>query len=143
VQRDDFNALVEKARANHPRWFELERDAPADEQRVRDVELAMGVQLPEAYRSFLLDHGGGYFAFVFVFGVDADSDWFIVERNRERPPSFLAVTDPGTGDLCGFIVDAQGRCSSEVTVLDHETHAVSDTGFADFYEMIAARALET
>lgn len=139
--RDEFNALIEKATTDHPHWFQLERDAPAEEPDVREAERQMGVELPAEYRHFLVDHGGGYFAFAFVFGVDSTSDWFVVERNHPRLASFLAVSDPGTGDLYGFRVDERGRCGREVVVFEHETGGVRATSFVDFYEMMEAIGL--
>lgn len=142
MQREEFNALVEKAKENHPRWFELERDGPASDQEIAEAERLLGVELPDEYRSFLRDHGGGYFAFAFVFGVAATSDWFVVEKNRARASAFLAISDPGTGDVYGFCLTDEHRCSREISVLDHETNTIKEAAYADLYEMLVVHALQ-
>lgn len=122
-------------------WFELESDAPATEREITAVEASLGATLPDAYKSFLREFGGGYFAFGNVFSV-SESEWNIVRRNEDISiPGFIAISDNGTGDYYGFKV-SNGACGDEVYVWDHEqpTH-IRPTDFGNVLEMLDHVAL--
>ncbi len=140
MDRHEFRLRVEAARSENPVWFGLEGDPPATKEEVLDAETALGVRFPEAYREFLEDYGGGYFALANVFSVKAESEWNVVERNRDAHfvgGGFLAVSDNGVGDYYGFQV-VRGECQSPLMLWNHEEEGrISPTSFRNLYEFLA------
>jgi hypothetical protein len=137
----EFRSLVSSLRAENPIWFALETDPPATEQQIRAAEERLNVTLPESYKSFLREYGGGYFAFGNVFSVAEGSDWNIEARNGEHGvDELIAFSDNGVGDYFCFRTK-DGRCGEQVVFLDHETGSVQMTEYEDIFEYLARVAL--
>ena len=62
VNRVDFLTHVNQARRDHPIWFDLPADEPPDDELLADAETELGARLPDDYRWFLQEFGGGDFA---------------------------------------------------------------------------------
>jgi hypothetical protein len=141
---DEFNAIVAACRTQQPIWFELETDQPASDPEIEDAQHALAAVLPERYRSFVKQYGGGFFALGNVFSVQRNSEWNVVEINRRENllgSGFVAISDNYTGDLYGFRCDA-GVCGDEIWVYDHDAGEWQRTRFADLFEFIHARSLK-
>ena len=50
-----------------PGLFALESDAKVDIERIADVEKYYDIILPDSYKNFVSQYGGGYFGFSSVF----------------------------------------------------------------------------
>ncbi len=140
---EDFQAAVAQARDAHPQWFALPADGSPDGEQVVAQQAQLGAALPNEYLDFVRAFGGGDFAFLAVYSLDADSDLNIVTKNSEpwlSRPDFVAISDNGAGDYYGFMVQ-DGRCSREVLLLDHESGELRPTGHADFFEFALVKGL--
>lgn len=67
MKRDDFLTHVNHARRDHPVWFDLPSDEPPDEELLADTETALGARLPDDFRWFLQEFGGGDFASAAIY----------------------------------------------------------------------------
>jgi len=139
----DFQMQVQRAKEKNPVWFALEADTPASDAEVVCAENDLRVTFPTEYRDFVKDFGGGYFAFTNVFSVCPESDWNIVQRNKQYGlDGFIAVSDNGVGDFFGFRV-ADGKCLSEIWFWDHEEHGrLKPTAYANLFEFLAEKGLK-
>jgi len=143
---NEFEELLGSARREHPKWFLLESDPPAATGSIEEVQRRLGVRLPEEYRFFLENYGGGQFAFATVFSVHPGSAWNIEAQNASIPRAmhredFVAVADNGVGDYYGFKTQ-NGMCERAIWFADHEELAIKPTRFADFFEFIVEKALK-
>ncbi len=140
----DFNSFrtkVTNLKARKPVWFGLDSDCPATETQVEAAEKSLGVSLPCAYKAFVRDFGGGYFAFGNVFSVSS-SEWNIVSRNQKTDiHGFIAISDNGVGDYYGFKV-CGGVCGDCIYLWNHEEPSeVRPTDFGDMFELLDRIAL--
>ena len=105
----------------------------------------MSVRFPDEFRVFLSEYGGGYFAFTNVFSVDPNSEWNIEVRNAQLSPelrrSFLAISDPGTGDYYGFRLNG-GTAMPAVSMFDHDSQTLKETGYGDLFEFLSNVGLQ-
>ena len=140
---DEFRALVAGTKLKQPRWFALESDRRATDTELQQAERHIGAALPEQYRRFVSEYGGGFFGFAKVFSVQPDSDFNLVAINRREGlvgSGFVAVSDNGAGDLYAFKV-ADGSCGASIWFHDHEANEWRKTQFADLLDFLAQRAL--
>lgn len=139
----EFESLLEQVRSDHPIWFEGFEGWRSTEEEIAEVEAALRVVLPAAYKRFISTIGGGGFGFLDVFplGPHPGSIEDVRSVNDEKwwAVDFIAIAPVGTGDLWGFMVD-NGVCSDHVTFLDHETGETVPED-QDFLEFLASKAL--
>jgi len=113
-----FKESVAEKKRDYSFWFDDESDVDATNETIRMAEKELGVVLPQKYKEFVTEYGGGFFAFTNVFSIDLDSNWNILRRNKEAEPylpeRFIAISDDETGGLFGFLVD-EGQCSDNIT----------------------------
>lgn len=121
----EFMQIVEKIKNDHPFWFDDESDNPAKSDQIKKVEKVLRVKLPHEYIEFIKHYGGGDFAFTNVFSVQPDSEWFILDRNKEIElgEAFIAISDDEAGGYHGFLIDS-GVCSREVFYWDHDSKEI-------------------
>lgn len=138
-----FNEKVDLVRTKKPILFELEADNIPSSDVIDSFEKEYGLVLPTSYKEFLYVYGGGYFAYVIVFSLDAGSEFSlkknvaIEEVNRS---SYLPMVDLETGDTLGFqLVD--GECSETVMLYNHEDNTLVNTGL-DFFETLCKYGLK-
>jgi hypothetical protein len=134
MDRRAFVRTVETARATRPQWFDVPQDAKADDDALRHAEAALGVVLPEDYKWFLSEFGGGDFVFTAIYSADRSSSLYVVEnQSLAESRSVVAFADNGCGDLYVFPV-VEGVAQDAVSLLDHETDQITPLGigFLDF-----------
>lgn len=141
MNHDDFSALVDRARRDHPIWFDLPRDEPPDEQVLVDAEAELGARLPEDFRWFLRQFGGGDFAFATIYSADPGSDLSLLRNQPGDTEGLVAFSDDGTGSLFVFPVE-DDACRDRVLVWDDELGDVRPTGYGTFLEFVARVALQ-
>ncbi|OCA87943.1 hypothetical protein A8F94_08940 [Bacillus sp. FJAT-27225] len=135
---NEFLKIVNEARDKRPIWLELESEPKAKDYQIEKAEKVLSLTLPDEYKSFVKDFGGGYFAFTTLFSV-SPGDWNIVSLNKElgfmKTHSFLAVSDVGTGDFFGFSIE-RGVCGSRIMFYDHETNKVEETNYENLFDYL-------
>jgi hypothetical protein len=139
-----FLEIVNETRNKRPIWFGLESEPKGNDSQIEKVEKALSLSLPDEYKSFVKEFGGGYFAFTNIFSVNDLGDWYIVNLNSQigliETHSFLAVSDIETGDYYGFTFE-KGVCGSRVMFYDHEINKVEETKYENLFEYILAFGL--
>ena len=140
----DFISLVNQKKEENPFWFDDEPDTLAEDRIIAGVETKLGVVLPEKYKSFVKEFGGGYFAFTNIFSVDQDGEWYIVEKNNQArsylPQNFVAISDDEAGGMYGYVVH-EGVCGEGVYYWDHDTGSIGEKMYEDVLDYIVAAGL--
>lgn len=136
---NEFFEIVNETRNKRPIWFGLESEPKGNDNQIEKVEKVLSLSLPDEYKSFVKEYGGGYFAFTNIFSVNDLSDWYIVNLNNQiglmETHSFLAVSDIETGDYYGFKIEKR-VCCSRVMFYDHEINKVEETKYENLYDYI-------
>lgn len=140
MKRDDLVAQVSEARQSHPIWFDLPSDEPPDEVRLGEFESTLAARLPDDFRWFLKEFGGGDFAFATVFSADPRSDLNLGLNQPPQIEGLVAFSDDGAGNSFVFPVE-DGACQDRVLLWDHETSEVRPTGYGNFLDFVSRVAL--
>ena len=136
----DFIEIVEKTKKDKPILFELESDKLASLEDIQIFESETGIILPEEYKKFLSEFGGGYFGFATIYSLDKDSSFYLLDNQKYIPDNYLAISDNGCGDV--YIMNKlDGNISSEIFFYDHETGNVSDKEYENIYEFLVSVGL--
>jgi hypothetical protein len=83
---------------------------PCSEHLVQAAELALGLNLPETYRRFVLDYGSGSFGSTTIYGIvkegfdnpgTPDVVWNTITTRRdvEMPPNYIIIYSVGDGEV--------------------------------------------
>lgn len=134
----EFEELTQSVKESNPRWFELDSDAIPTVEVIGLVEKYYNIKFPISYKDFLLQHGGGYFAFVVVYSMDGQSPFYIQNNVKVAfvsDKNFLPVIDFETGDRAGFRV-IDGICDEMVALYNHEEGKIIDLNI-NFFEALA------
>lgn len=121
---DDFKKIIDQKKKENPFWFEDTPDNLATDNNIQIIEDDLEALLPDSYKGFIKEYGGGYFGFTNIFSADQNGDWYIVDKNINAqfylPQNFIAISDDETGGLYGYVV-VDGKCKEEVYYWDgHE-----------------------
>lgn len=139
----EFAKLAGKAKIKHPRWFALAADRIPSGAEISNAERLLEVALPDDYKQFIRQYGGGYYAFANVFSLDMNSDWYLCAKNREyhyiREP-YLRISENGSGDYYGY-KGSNRQCSTEIWFFDHEVNQWERTRYQNLFEYLATVAL--
>lgn len=138
-----FKILVNHKRKQNPVWFKLELDQPPSDKLLADAEKLLELKIPQKYKEFLLEFGGGYFALSNVYSLDEASDWYLVNLNSKYQDircDYILISENGCGDFYGFKI-SDHSCEEQLYFYDHEINAWSRTEYNDLFEFLAAKAL--
>ncbi|MBQ8262782.1 MAG: SMI1/KNR4 family protein [Lachnospiraceae bacterium] len=137
MDRISFQNKVKEMSEKNPTLFALETDVKADIEKIEDIEKHYDIILPEAYKDFVRQYGGGYFGLVVVYSCDCSGMFYLkdnISKEWVEEKCFLPVIDLETGDFLGFEIDA-GICKSKVTLYLHEEVSLQKMEL-DFYEAL-------
>jgi len=103
---EEFRSHHEVQRRQSPKVFLLvESDTLATPDRIQALETEIGLRLPERYKQFLMEFGGGIFGLTNVFSADAESGFYLPSRldavARYLPSGLVPFSDDYAG---GFYV---------------------------------------
>lgn len=132
---DEFERIINTAKRANPVWFGLDSEEKPEKEDILNAEKMYSVKLPEQYKRFLLEYGGGCFAFINIYNPGDNNPIEFVKKYN-----FLAISDNGGGDLYGFKI-FNGRCNNGISVYLHDDKKIEDTEYSDVLEFIAAKAL--
>lgn len=133
----EFSDLTKDVKKQNPRWFGLESDSIPTVQMLESTEKYYYIKFPITYIEFLLQYGGGYFAFTVVYSMDEQSEFSIknnVKLEFVKENNFLPVIDLETGDVIGFRI-CNGICDEKVSIYNHEEEIITDLNL-DFFEVL-------
>lgn len=134
----EFDELTQKVKTENPRWFGLESDCVPTVEDIELLEKYYGIKFPNSYKEFILQHGGGYFAFTIVYSIDKQSLFYIknnVEAEFVKEKNFLPIIDFETGDMAGFKIN-DGMCEELVALYNHEEGVITDLNL-DLFDALA------
>lgn len=141
MEFEQFEKRVEKARAEQPLLFGLERDAIPDREEISRFQQEYGVRLPEQYIQFVLRYGGGYFGYTVLYSLDRGSPFYLGAHNTKEPGELLFIGENGCGDSYAFCV-REGRCSEAVVLWEHEEGRVLPAAFSDLFDYLIKTGLK-
>lgn len=143
MDKCSFQNKVKEIAEKEPILFALESDSKADSEMIEDVESYYGIKLPDTYKDFVNQYGGGYFGYIVVYSCDSNGMFYIKDNVLKEwvfEKGFLPVVDFETGDLLGFQVK-EGVCQSTVTEYLHEENELHEMNI-DFYEILLKYGLK-
>jgi hypothetical protein len=140
---DEFRVADRAARVTTPKLFILSPpDRPATESELEQAERAISVKLPDSYRAFLREFGGGSYGLITVFSADPTSEWFLGARVMQAraylPTHLLPFSDDFAGGLYVFET-AEGKASEAVCYWNRDGGLVQ-TEFSNVLAFIARYA---
>ena len=73
MEYDLFRNKVQQVKAKKPILFALETDTPPSIDKIEDFEKIYRMVLPEKYKLFIIEFGGGYFGYANIYSLDNSS----------------------------------------------------------------------
>ncbi|HIT88723.1 MAG TPA: SMI1/KNR4 family protein [Candidatus Coprocola pullicola] len=135
--------MMQKAKNKNPKLFELDSDCKPTTEDIDLIEEYYNIVFPTSYKEFLLQYGGGYFAYTVVYFLDSYGSFYAknnVSIEFINNNNFFPVIDFETGDLAGFKID-NGICKDTIVLYSHEEKIMSDTKL-NFYNVLRKYGLE-
>lgn len=143
MDKREFEKLVQKIKIRNPKMFGLDSDCKPNIQDIVIMEKYYNIVFAESYKNFLLQYGGGYFAFSVVYSLDLKSPFYV--KNNVMPEfvntnKFFPVIDFETGDLAGFKIKNR-VCEEFISLYSHDDKVIIDTNI-DFYSALVKYGLK-
>ncbi|MBD5509003.1 MAG: SMI1/KNR4 family protein [Lachnospiraceae bacterium] len=132
-----FDNKVKEMVEKRPRLLALHSDNKASMTMIKDVEEYYNIKLPDSYKEYLKQYGGGYFGYIIVYSCDYNGMFYIkknVAKELVLESAFLPIIDLETGDLIGFKT-LGGKCQNTVALYLHEENELQDLEM-DFYDAL-------
>lgn len=141
---EEFRNIAARYRAERPKLTRLSRsDRPATATEIEEVERRLSTQLPDRFKAFLMEFGGGDFALEAIYSAIPDSDWYLPTKaefaRRLLPNNYLPISDDGTGGYYVFEV-GDGLASEKIYYFDSDSGNIEPTGDEDVLSFIARYA---
>jgi hypothetical protein len=142
----EFRQLDARYREEKPNLFRLSRpDRPATEGEILDVERRLGVKLPDKFKAFLMEFGGGDFALEVIYSATPGSQFYLPAKadfaHQVLPGSFVPISDDGAGGY--YVLEVRdGLASEEVHYFDSDSGEVQPTEYKDTLAFITRYAYE-
>lgn len=142
---EELRRLDARYRQEKPNLFRLSTpDKPASEEQLTEMERAIGVRLPQSYRAFLREFGGGNYGLETFFSADPNSEWYLPlkhgEASRYLPEGLLAFSDDGAGGY--YVFQVLSGQAQEAVCYWNQDGGESPTEFKDVIEFVARYAYE-
>lgn len=137
-----FRKTVGHYMQTKPILFGLEHDNAPSPDEIEDTQRTLGIALPEKYKAFVAEYGGGYFGFANIYSLDEQSDFYLLKHNTAPAKGFLRIADNGCGDYYLLRIEG-GKCLDRVYFCEHDEAAVSETEYEDILEYLLAEGLKT
>jgi len=143
---EEFREIDRQGRSDDPALFSLSSpDKCASARDIADVEKLLKVALPESYRCFLMEFGGGSYGLTTIFSGDQNSEWYLpskqVEASAYLPCNLLAFSDDFAGGLYVLKVADDGIANESVFYWNQDGGLV-ETDYVDVFEFVAKFAYE-
>jgi SMI1-KNR4 cell-wall len=119
-------------------------DAPSSEGQIEAIERDLKFKLPDSYRGFLKEFGGGAFGLTNVFNANSDAYYYIVEQNISAklilPNDYIAISD----DHCGgwYVLQVADGVAGETIYYWNNDGGLKATGYANVLELVAKNAYD-
>lgn len=142
---EEIRRLDAHYRREKPNLFRLATpDQPATEGQLAEVERVLGVQLPQSYRAFLQEFGGGVYGLGTFFSADLNSEWYLPlkqgEASRYLPEGLLAFSDDFAGGY--YVFKVLNGLAQEAVYYWNQDGGESPTEFKSVVEFVVRYAYE-
>lgn len=142
---EELRRLDARYRQEKPKLFQLSTPDPAaSEEQLAEVERAIGVRLPQTYRLFLREFGGGSFGLTNIFSADPKSEWYLPLKQgqaaRYLPEGLLAFSDDFAGG--NYVLKVMNGQAQDAVSYWNQDGGESPTEFKDVIEFVARYAYE-
>jgi len=142
---EELRKLDSLYRQEKPNLFRLSTpDQPASEDQITELETSVGVRLPQEYRSFLREFGGGSYGLATIFSAEPESEWYLprkqAEANRYLPEGLLAFSDDFAGG--NYVLKVLNGQALKPVFYWNQDGGEAPTEFDDVIEFIARYAYE-
>ena len=134
----EFDNEIKEIKNLHPLWFELADVNKATKEDIANVEKELLCQLPDEYKYFLKNYGGGYFAFTIIYSLCKDSKYNLIKintHNHKIAKDYILFSENQVGDFYGFKKE-NNMCTSVIYFFDHETNVWSKTNYKTLFDYI-------
>ena len=141
---EQFRRLDAAQRAERPKPFLLiPPDPPAKEAALLAVERSLGVVLPQTYKQFLTEFGGGNFGLTNVCSAHPESEFYLPKKQSEIeqyvPAGLLAVSDDFAGGVYVLRI-AEGGVAQDPVLYWNIDGGLVTTPFENVLEFVARYA---
>ena len=140
MEYDVFSKLVNDCKEREPILFGLEHDEILSAVEIEKFEEKIHIELPEKYKKFLAEYGGGYFGYANVYSLDEGSDFYLLHNNDVPVDKYLRIADNGCGDYYLLLVEDK-KCSEQLYFFEHDEAAVCAAEYADILEYLVKEGL--
>ena len=143
MNKKEFDKMIQTVKDKNPRIFGLNSDCMPTAEDIELLEKYYNIVFPKSYKEFLLQYGGGYFAYTVVYSLDVQSPFYIknnVSLEFVKNNNIFPIIDFETGDLAGFKVN-NGICEDIIILYSHEEKILSDTKM-NFYDALGKYGLK-
>jgi hypothetical protein len=142
---EELRKLDSLYRQEKPNLFRLSTpDQPASEAQITELECSVGVRLPQGYRSFLREFGGGSYGLAIIFSADPESEWYLPRKQAEAsgylPEGLLAFSDDFAGG--NYVLKVLNGQALKPVFYWNQDGGEAPTEFDDVIEFIARYAYE-
>lgn len=135
MEYDLFRNNVQQVKAKKPILFALETDTPPSIDKIEDFEKIYRMVLPEKYKLFIMEFGGGYFGYANIYSLDNSSNYFIMKHKSFVPNGYLPIADNGCGDF--YVLKCNGEyCSDKIYYYTHDSQEITETAYHDILEYL-------
>ncbi len=138
MNKTKFDEFIRKKKNENSKIFGLKSDCKPTYEDISELEQYYNIVLPSSYKEFLLQYGGGYFAYIVVYSLDNQSCFYIknnVTIKFVNDNNFFPVIDFETGDLAGFKIDNGRVCEDIIALYNHDEKVFCSTEL-NFYETL-------
>lgn len=121
MDKKEFDELIQRVKEDKPKIFGLDADEIPTITDIGMIEKYYGIVFPESYKEFVLQYGGGYFAFTVVYSFDKQSSFYIknnVAIEFINTNHIFPIIDFETGDIAGFRIK-DGICEDSMILYNH------------------------
>ena len=126
---------VQQVKAKKPILFALETDTSPSIDKIEDFEKIYRMVLPEKYKLFIIEFGGGYFGYANIYSLDNSSNYFIMKHKSFVPNGYLPIADNGCGDF--YVLKCNGEyCSDKIYYYTHDSQEITETAYHDILEYL-------
>lgn len=143
MDKKEFDELIQRVKENKPKIFGLDADEIPTVTDIEMIEKYYEIVFPKSYKEFVLQYGGGYFAFTVVYSFDKQSSFYIknnVTTEFINTNQIFPIIDFETGDIAGFRIN-DGICEDSMMLYNHEEKMLSELRI-DLYEALVKYGLK-
>ena len=142
---EEFKQVDAHYREERAQLFQLSLSDPqASNAQLASVEKCIGIQLPDSYRDFLREFGGGDFGCVTIFSADPSSRWYLptayMDAGNYLPKDLLPFYDDETGGF--FVFKIEGHEASNRVFYWHADNGLIMTKYKNIFEFIKLYAYD-